>query len=62
MREMSLDFRTVPGEHMRISKEELEDTFKEFFGPTQKDKLQVGFRVVEPEDEMRSPGLVVQGV
>ncbi|KAI1416849.1 alpha/beta-hydrolase [Hypoxylon sp. FL1857] len=35
-RKGGLQFKTTPGEHMRISDEVLEDTFAEFFGPFKK--------------------------
>ncbi|KAJ5116160.1 hypothetical protein N7456_000508 [Penicillium angulare] len=65
-----LDFRTVPGQHMEISREELEGAFREFFGPTRNDLIvanaaaaaaasSVQLEWVEDE-EVKSPGLVVQ--
>lgn len=47
-----LEFRTVPGQHMQISEEVLEKTFKEFFGPANSAGVQ------DEEDE--SPGLIAQ--
>ncbi|KAJ5998496.1 hypothetical protein N7451_006306 [Penicillium sp. IBT 35674x] len=47
-----LDFRTIPGEHMQLSDEVLEKTFKEFFGPVNS--------VVMPALEKEFPGLIAQ--
>ncbi|CAG8292459.1 unnamed protein product [Penicillium olsonii] len=41
-----LDFKTTPGQHMRLSEEVLRDAFKEYFGPL--------------EDNWRTPSLIVQ--
>lgn len=47
-----LEFRTIPGEHMELSEDVLEKTFKEFFGPVKS--------VVMPAQEDESPGLIAQ--
>jgi palmitoyl-protein thioesterase len=47
-----LDFRTTPGEHMRLSDEVLEKSFKEFFGPADS--------VVVQDEEDESWGLIAQ--
>ncbi|KAJ5797509.1 uncharacterized protein N7503_006805 [Penicillium pulvis] len=47
-----LDFKTIPGEHMQLSEDVLEKTFKEFFGPVSS--------VVMPAHEDESPGLIAQ--
>ncbi|KAJ5909513.1 hypothetical protein N7504_004156 [Penicillium tannophilum] len=47
-----LAFRTIPGEHMELSEDVLEKTFKEFFGPVKS--------VVMPAQEDESPGLIAQ--
>ncbi|KAJ5651858.1 hypothetical protein N7507_009284 [Penicillium longicatenatum] len=47
-----LDFRTTPGEHMHLSDEVLEKSFKEFFGPADS--------VVVQDEEDESLGLIAQ--
>lgn len=37
-----LVFKTAPGEHMRLTDKVLNGTFKEYFGPLQKEKKRVG--------------------
>ncbi|KAJ5623433.1 hypothetical protein N7490_012038 [Penicillium lividum] len=46
-----LEFKTVPGEHMRMSDDDLEKTFKEFFGPV---------NTTAKAEDVESLGLIAQ--